>query len=72
VSVLTDNGAGSIVTSNIVTQGFHATRTGNADINAKLDLPTSAVAPIVFIIGGDEEKWFAVTGAETGGEAEEK
>jgi hypothetical protein len=27
------------------------------------------VAPIIFVISGDEEHWFAVTGAETGAAA---
>jgi hypothetical protein len=57
---------GAVVTKNIITQGFPATRTGDAFIHAKLDLPEDCVAPIVFILDGDEDDWFAVTGAETG------
>ena len=34
----------------------------NSDIDAQIDLPEECVAPIIFIIAGSEEKWFAVTG----------
>ncbi len=54
--------SGQIVTMNITTAGFPATPSGNADIDAQLQLPGECVAPIVFVIAGSEEKWFAVTG----------
>ena len=56
-----------ISTVNITTAPFPATRSGDSDIDAQLQLPGDCVAPIIFIISGDEDHWFAVTGAETGG-----
>src|SRR5262249_48709846 len=34
----------------------------DSDIDAQIELPEECVAPIIFIIAGSEEKWFAVTG----------
>jgi hypothetical protein len=48
---------------NVVTKGFPATVEGDANINARVVLPEDCVAPIVFIVGGDEMKSFAITGA---------
>jgi hypothetical protein len=56
---------GKIRTVNVTTAGFPATRTGNADIDAHVHLPGDCVAPIIFIMSGSEDHWFAVTGAET-------
>jgi len=61
---LTESGD-SIVTENVATKGFRASRRGNALINARVMLPSPCIAPIVFIAPGDENYWFAVTGAET-------
>jgi hypothetical protein len=49
---------------NVETQGFPTGPKGNATINARLTLPTPCVAPIVMILAGSEEKWFAMTGFE--------
>jgi hypothetical protein len=54
-----------ISTVNVTTAPFAATRTGDANIDAHVQLPAECVAPIIFIISGSEEHWFAVTGAET-------
>ena len=54
--------SGQVVTMNLTTPGFPATPSGNADIDTQIQLPGECVAPIVFIIAGSEEKWFAVTG----------
>jgi hypothetical protein len=64
VSCLSDDGHGGIVTVNVKSQPFHATRQGNSEINARLALPAQCVAPIVFVIAGSEDKWFAVIGRE--------
>jgi hypothetical protein len=61
VSCLVEQG-GQIVTQNVTTQGFAATPSGDSDIDAQIQLPEECVAPIIFIIAGSEEKWFAVTG----------
>jgi plastocyanin len=63
VSCLSEDGD-QVVTKNVVTQPFAATRSGNANIKAKLALPNPCVAPIVMVIAGSEDKWFAVTGFE--------
>jgi hypothetical protein len=49
---------------NVVSRGFHATRSGNSLIDDHLELPPTCVAPIVFVLAGGEDKWFAVTGVE--------
>jgi hypothetical protein len=65
VSCLTPSADGmSVETMNVTSQGFDATTTGNALINAQLTLPSPCIAPIVFILAGSEDKWFAVTGSE--------
>lgn len=54
---------------NVPTAGFPTNPKGNAEINAKLTLPNPCVAPVIFILAGSEDKWFAVSGFEneTGG-----
>jgi hypothetical protein len=64
VSCLTEDGAGGITTANVVTDGFPADMNGNSFINQKLTLPVPCIAPIVFVMAGSEDKWFAVTGFE--------
>jgi hypothetical protein len=54
-----------ISTVNVTTAPFPATPTGDSDIDAQIQLPADCVAPIIFVISGEEEHWFAVTGAET-------
>jgi hypothetical protein len=66
VSCLSEDG-NQVVTKNVTTQGFPATPSGNSNIETRIELPESCVAPIVFILAGSEDKWFAVTGAELGG-----
>jgi plastocyanin len=63
VSCLTEEGD-QIVTKNVATQGFPATSTGNANIKATVALPNPCIAPIVMVIGGSEDNWFAITGFE--------
>jgi len=60
-------GKSNVKTVNILTAGFPATRTGDSDIDAMVKLPGDCIAPIIFIMSGSEDKWFAVLGAETGG-----
>lgn len=67
VSCLMSDHKGNVVTINITTQGFAATPTGDSDIDAMVSLPSDCVAPIIFILSGSEDKWFAVMGAETSG-----
>jgi hypothetical protein len=63
VSCLTEDGD-QVVTRNVVTEGFPATPTGDSVIHADIELPNPCVAPIVMVLAGSENKWFAVTGFE--------
>jgi hypothetical protein len=63
VSCLTEKGD-KVVEKNVLTEGFPATKSGNADILAKIKLPQPCVAPIIMVLAGSEDKWFAVTGFE--------
>jgi hypothetical protein len=67
VSCLVSDHKGKVSTVNVVTAGFPATPTGDSDIDAQLQLPSDCVAPIIFILSGSEDKWFAVMGAEISG-----
>lgn len=53
--------------ANVETAGFPTGPAGNANINAHLTLPSPCVAPIVMILAGSEDKWFAMTGVEQSG-----
>ena len=61
--LVVENGK-KIGTVNITTAGFPATRSGDSDIDAFVTLPEQCVAPIIFVMSGSEDKWFAVTGGE--------
>lgn len=63
VSCLTEVGD-SVEVANVLTAGFPATPTGDANIIATVALPNPCVAPIVMVLAGSEDKWFAVTGFE--------
>jgi hypothetical protein len=64
VSCLTEDGD-SVVERNVATREFKADRKGNSLIAAKLELPNPCVAPIVMILAGKREQWFAMTGFES-------
>lgn len=59
------NGKPKVQTVNILTGGFAATRTGDSNIDAHVQLPGDCVAPVIFIMSGSEDKWFSVMGGET-------
>ena len=61
VSSLSSNAAGEPTTVNVATDPVPATMTGNAEIEAKVTLPSPCFAPIVFVTSGGGN-WFAVTG----------
>ena len=63
VSCVTESG-NTLVVQNVVTGEFRATRSGDSNIRATLNLPDPCVAPIVFVLSGSEDKWFAVMGNE--------
>jgi hypothetical protein len=64
VSCLTEVGD-AVETANVITEGFPADVHGNSFIRAHVDLPNPCVAPIVMILAGSEDKWFAMTGFES-------
>src|SRR5262245_8142247 len=68
VSCLSEDGD-TMTMENVMTEGFPSSPSGNSDIDAHITLPSPCVAPIVFVMSGSEDKWFAVTGfeAEEGG-----
>jgi hypothetical protein len=63
VSCLTE-ADGGVKTVNVTTEGFPATKSGDSFIKAKIELPNPCVAPIIMVLAGSEDKWFAVTGFE--------
>jgi hypothetical protein len=52
---------GAPATTNVATDPFPATATGDSHIKAQVNLPTPCLAPIVFV-GPSPTTWFAVTG----------
>jgi hypothetical protein len=70
VSCLTeDETAGTTPVVNVTTQGFPATPSGDSNIDAHVTLPNPCVAPVIFVLAGSEDKWFAVTGFESEGDS---
>ncbi len=61
VSCMSKDAAGNAVVSNVSTDPFPATPTGNAQIEAQLSLPSPCIAPIIFVTSGTGS-WFAATG----------
>jgi hypothetical protein len=64
VSCLTET-EDSVETQNVTTDGFPADVHGNSFIHARIELPNPCVAPIVMVLAGSEDKWFAMTGFES-------
>jgi hypothetical protein len=62
VSCQTITGGMATVT-NVSTGDFPASTEGNADINARVQLPQPCIAPIVFVFGAPNFGWFAATGS---------
>ena len=68
VSCLSEkSGGGGIVTVNVMTDPFPATPGGNSEIDGSVKLPAQCIAPIVFVVSGTGDKWFAVIGSEITG-----
>ena len=63
VACLTEEN-GQVVQRTVTTQGFPATRSGNSRIVAHVALPVPCVAPVVLVLSGSEDAWFAATGFE--------
>jgi hypothetical protein len=71
VSCLTEVGD-AVEEENVITEGFPADTDGNSSIKAEIELPDPCVAPIVMVLAGSEDKWFAMTGFESEEEEEEE
>jgi hypothetical protein len=54
---------GTATVANVSTGPFPASSAGNADINARVNLPEPCIAPIVFVFGAPDVGWFAATGS---------
>ena len=65
VSCLTETADDTVETQNVITDGYPATVQGDSFIHATVELPNPCVAPIVMILAGSEDKWFAVSGFES-------
>ena len=63
VSCQSINEEGQATVTNISTKAFPASTTGNAKIEDKVDLPTTCIAPVIFVVHGTAGAWFAATGA---------
>jgi hypothetical protein len=61
VSCLSIDGTGAPTTVNVSTDPVPASMTGDAEIDARVSLPSPCFAPIVFVTSGGGS-WFAVTG----------
>lgn len=61
VNCLSSDATGTPTTVNVSTDPVPATSTGDAEIDARLALPSPCFAPIVFVTSGGGN-WFAVTG----------
>jgi hypothetical protein len=62
VSCLTTADGLTVTTSNVTTQQFPATPTGDSEIEAVVTLPSPCIAPIVFVTNSAGTSWFAATG----------
>ena len=68
VSCLTETADEHVVEAMVTSEGFPATPFGDSEIDGFVQLPNPCIAPIVFILAGSEQKWFAVTGFESEGD----
>ena len=64
LSCLSEDEAENLVVANVITGGFPATESGDADIITRIEVPNPCIAPILFVLAGSEDKWFAVNGFE--------
>jgi len=64
VSCLQEKPDGGIGVVNHFTAEFAATPEGDSNISGRIGMPDACIAPIVFIVGGDEGLSFAISGVE--------
>jgi hypothetical protein len=65
VSCLSEDADEHAIRAMATSDGFPATPQGDSEIDGFVQLPNPCIAPIIFILAGSEEKWFAVTGFES-------
>ena len=66
LSCITEDGTHKTRQVEEFSREFEASEDGNADLDGEIDLPNPCVAPVLFIMAGSEDRWFAVTGFERG------
>jgi hypothetical protein len=66
LSCITEDGEHKTEQAEVFSRDFQATMDGDADLDGEIDLPSPCVAPVLFIMAGSEDRWFAVTGFERG------
>ena len=50
----------------VFSRDFPASEDGDGDFDGEIEVPNPCVAPVLFIMAGSEDRWFAVTGFERG------
>ena len=68
LSCLTETEDEKVAEAQVETGGFPATIDGNCIIDTTIELPNPCIAPVLFVMSGSEEAWFAVSGVELEGD----
>lgn len=63
-----DEDAGTTPPANVFTKPFKSDAKGNSLIVQELELPNPCVAPVIMVLAGDRDQWFAMTGHEEAGD----
>lgn len=66
LSCITEDGSHKTRQVEVFSRDFEASEDGDADFDGEIDLPNPCVAPVLFVMAGSEDRWFAVTGFERG------
>ena len=66
VACLSEDERGALVEVKIETEAFAADARGDALLDTRVDLPEPCLAPVVFVMAGSDDRWFAVSGFQTG------
>ena len=64
VSCMTEVGETDVAEAHVDTREFKANAHGDSTILEKVTLPNPCVAPVVMILNGKTDQWFAMTGVE--------
>jgi hypothetical protein len=66
LSCITEDGEHKTEQAEVFSRDFEASDDGDAVLDGEIELPNPCVAPVLFIMSGKEDRWFAVTGFERG------